>query len=465
MIWNAGWRAEVTRWVAAGLIAALCLALALALVAAGLHWRSRQPAVTALAPAANVAWDARSAFYSALAEVRLPTAVTADLAVIGNPAARRYPDCVQSFARNPWDLVGFAGRLYLGLGDASNQGPSPNAGPVPVYSYDPARGDFREEAVLPEEQIDRFYPREGVLWLPGDDPRQSWHWGNLYRRDPTGGWTQYRTLPRTIHAYALAWHQGRLFAGVSMTDAVPEGVGTERFGSAVAVSTDGGEHWDLMPLGGWRIFDFLTVQGQLFAADLFPGPGIQRWLDREQRQGFHAAVYEYADVGGFRRRDDLDATQMFPETLRAGRRAAVIQGALAWQDGTVYIGALMRAGDEAPVRGAYLARSLRHGAVDVERLPLPSGALAMDLRVESDELQILFAERLSGARWRTSLWSSIDAREWKQELSFSASAPARSFERLGNDWYFGLGSLSPPPSGPCTQSDAATGTLLRWRSH
>ncbi len=37
-------------------------------------------------------------------------------------------------------------------------------------------------------------------------------------------------------------------------------------------------------LGGWRIFDFLLVDGPLFAADIVTGPGIQRWLDAKQRQ-------------------------------------------------------------------------------------------------------------------------------------------------------------------------------------
>ncbi|MFM7528733.1 MAG: hypothetical protein ACKO63_09650 [Nodosilinea sp.] len=57
--------------------------------------------------------------YAALARVEGAT-------VLGYPAAQRYPDCGASFARNPWDLIAWRDRLYIGLGDSSNEGPSSN---------------------------------------------------------------------------------------------------------------------------------------------------------------------------------------------------------------------------------------------------------------------------------------------------------------------------------------------------
>lgn len=432
-------------------------------------WQDRQPAITPLQPAAAVAIDAQPAYYAALADLSQPLLGGGRLEVLGNPAAHRYPDCAQAFARNPWDLIAFDGRLYVGLGDDSNEGPSANAGPVPVYTYDPADQCFRQDTTLAEEQLDRFYRHDGELWIAGDDPRQSWRWGNLYRRDAAGGWRQFRTLPRTIHTHALAWHSGRLFAGISITAAVPAGIGTERYGSAVAVSADGGAQWDLIPLGGWRIFDFLQIGGQLFATDIFPGPGIQRWLEREQRQAFHAPVYEWdaADQAGtarFRRRPDLDAAALFPATPLAGRRAAIIDRALTWGTRAAYLGAFARAGDTWPVRGAYLATSLKEGAVEVERLPLPADALAFDLRLDGEALQVLFAEPLDTGRWINSIWSSRDGEHWWPQLRFMAAAPALSFERLGDDLYLALGSLQPPAADTCASVDACTGILIRWRT-
>ena len=93
-------------------------------------WQNRQPTITAFRPAAAIPIDAQPAHYVALAALSRPLIGWGRLEVLGNPAAHRYPDCIQSFARNPWDLIAFAGRLYLGLGDDSNDGPSANAGPL-----------------------------------------------------------------------------------------------------------------------------------------------------------------------------------------------------------------------------------------------------------------------------------------------------------------------------------------------
>lgn len=266
----------------------------------------------------------------------------------------------------------------------------------------------------------------------------------------------------------MAWHGGQIFAGVSITEAIPEGVGTERYGSVVAVSADGGLQWQMIPLGGWRIFDFLQVGGRLYVTDIFPGPGIQRWLDQEQRQTFHAPVYELAPTNPegameFRRRRDLVAAALFPDTLFAGQRAAIIERAMAWGDRAAYLGAFARWDDPRPVRGAYLADSLTEGAARVRRIPLPTDALAFDLRLEGDALQVLFAQPMTANRWRNRVWSSPDGRHWQPLLSFTANGPARTFERLGDALYVGLGALQPPASGACTPTDRLSGTLLRWR--
>ena len=440
------------------------LALFLATLGGSLFVYARAPYVIDLPASPDLPIDADPQRYRCLA-LDCSQPIPPELEVLGNPAAWRYPDCRQAQARTPWDLIAHEGRVYIGLGDDSNDGPSPNAGPVPILTYDPATGRFSQEAVLPEEQVDRFYRHAGELWTPGADPRQSWRWGNVYRREAGGAWRKFRTLPRTIHTHALAWHRSHLFAGVTASDVVPETVGRERWGSAVARSDDGGEHWRLLPLGGWRILDFLSVRGRLYALDAFPGPGLQQWLDAEQRQPYHAPVYEYTDeTGQFQRRVDLAARVMFPDTARAGERTARVERAVAFGEGAAYLGVFARKPEEPRVHGAYLARNLEPGQIRVQRIPLPEGALAFDLRSEAGTLLVLFAEPLADSRWRTRVWSTEDGQHWRPGIDFTAAAPARSFERLGGDWVFGLGRLDPPNTGACSEDQAVTGTLLRWRS-
>ena len=447
-------------WLGVAVFLSLCLAGLLA----GRYWLPRLPWVSTLQSTQGERVDAQVEKYACLA-VGCPSSGQSDLVeVIGNPAAHRYPECEKSYARNPWDLAAFGGRLYVGLGDSSNEGPSANAGPVPVYVYDPDSGMFEREATFDEEQIDRFYVFGSELLVPGTDPRQSWHLGNLYRRDSEGRWQKLRTLPRTIHALALARHDGRLFAGVSVTEAVPAGVGKERYGSAVAVSDDGGKSWQLKPLGGWRIFDFLQVRGRLYAADIFPGPGVQRWIEKENRRDFHAPLYEYGAGGIFRRRTDLSAPSMFPDTPLAGQRAAIIERAVPWNDAAAYLGAFVFGQGELPVRGRYIAEDLTPGHIVTRRVALPPGAIAWDLIVDGGQLQVLFAVRQSKGLWRNAVWSSADGKHWVERAAFTAVSFARSFERLGEYFYFGLGSLSPPDHSACTPSDQVSGTLLRLRA-
>ena len=427
--------------------------IALGLVGLGLAHRAQvwQPAYIGPLWPFYAPIDPQADRYAAVARVEGAT-------VLGNPAAQRYPDCGASFARNPWDLIAWRDRLYIGLGDSSNEGPSANAGPVPLLTYDPATQRFDQEARLPEEQVDRFYRLDGELWIPGDDPRQSWRWGNLYHRQ--GGWWQYRTLPQVIHTYPLAQWGDALVAGVSITEAVPAGVGQAGYGSAVALSQDGGRHWQVVPLGGWRIFELLTVAGQRFAVDAFPGPKLQAWLNQEQRQSFHAPLYQYQEPDRFERRPDLNAGVIFPQTPAAGQATGIMGRAVTWGDGAAYIGSFYPPGSTYPVQRAYLAHSLRRGAIAVEPIPLPADGLAFDLRLEGDSLEVLWAQPLANHRWRSQVWTSQTGHHWRPLVSFTAAAPARSFERLGDRYYLGLGSLTYPNPQACSPMDQVSGTLV-----
>lgn len=383
--------------------------------------------------------------------------------VLGNPAAFRYPDCVTATARNPWDLIVHAGKLYIGLGNASNDGPFPNAGPVPVQVYDPGRRRFIRETVLPDEEIRRFYRINDELLIPGTDPKQSWHWGNLYQRGEVGVWTQCRTLPRTIHAYALAQWDGHLVAATSITDALPKEVGEARHGSAVAMSDDGGRTWRLHPLAGLRTFDLLQVDGHLYTVDVFPGAALRRWLKANGRESYHVPIHEYGRDGRFHPRPDLRAETLFPTTAEAGQLSVIVEQAVSWGRVAIYIGAHSAKDGALPIRGLYIAENLAPGRVSARRVILPAGAIAWDVRVENGEVEVLFGLPLPDGHWRNAVWRSQDGENWEERLAFEAVTFARSFERLGEDYYFGLGMLTATDTQvpACTAAAAATGTLLR----
>ncbi|MDP6702364.1 MAG: hypothetical protein QGH25_22100, partial [Candidatus Latescibacteria bacterium] len=159
------------------------------------------------------------------------------------------------YPRNVWDMQLWQGKIYLGHGNSSNREPALNAGPVPVVYYDPADGRFAAEFVVDEEQIDRFRLIDGLLYIPGHDPRESWDWGNFYRRDPEG-WKKMRTLPRVIHTYDLLAFRDTLFAANGTTQ-----------GGAVARSADGGQTWTSFPIPGTpRAYELFELAGALYVS-------------------------------------------------------------------------------------------------------------------------------------------------------------------------------------------------------
>ena len=68
--------------------------------------------------------------------------------------------------------------------------------------------------------------------------------------------------------------------------------------------------------------------------------------------------------------------------------------------------------------------------------------------------------KLADNRWRSQVWTSQDGHHWWLLVSFTAVAPARSFERLGDRRYFGLGSLTYPNPQACRPMDQVSGTLV-----
>ncbi len=86
---------------------------------------------------------------------------------LGNPYRKIYKSDAYVYARNIWDMQVFAGRVFLGAGNSSNKGPAPNAGRVPVYSFNPYNDTFQKEYTVAEEQVDRFRVINEKLYIPG----------------------------------------------------------------------------------------------------------------------------------------------------------------------------------------------------------------------------------------------------------------------------------------------------------
>jgi len=387
---------------------------------------------------------------------------------LGNPAAWRYRSCWQSLPRTPWALALFDGQLYLGLGNASNEGPTANSGPVPLLSYSLATGRWQQQALLPEEEISRFIAHGRELWIPGADPRGSWRWGNLYRREAGSGmWWQQRRLPRFIHVNDLAWHQGQLVVAGNVPDAADKGPERERHGSALATSSTRGQRWQVQRLQGWRATALLPVGGQLFAIEALPGPGLERWLNQNGRLKGFAAVHQWRTNGDWIARRDIPRATLLPAVPGAEQRFAWIERATPAGQAVAWIASLGDWRRDPPRREAFVAQRLRPGVIRVERLPLETGELAMDLLANGTGWMLLSSKKLNSAHWASRI-TKVQIRPQgihKQPvLSFQAPLPAWSLAGDRHQMFVGLGHppfQSEPSSGRCIAADRVSGTVVK----
>ena len=391
---------------------------------------------------------------------------------LGNPAAIRYPHCWQSLPRTPWDLTVFDGRLYVGLGNASNDGPSANAGPVPLFSLPLGQapgghGRWRQEATLPEEEISRFIARGDALWIPGADARGSWRWGNLYHRSASAPlWWQERRLPGFIHAYDLAWQQGRMVVAGNVADAVSHGPEAQRHGSALAVSSDGGRHWQVRRLAGWRATALLPVGGGLYAVEALPGPGLRHWLEQGGRWARFAAVQELTAQGRWRARVDLPPERLLPGVEGAGQRFGWIDGVAPSGTAAAWIASLGPWAQEPPRRAAFVAQSLQVGGVRVQPIPLAPGDQAMDLAADGRGWLLLSAQPIKPGQWRSQIVRLSPQNGGLSQhtlVSFTAPLPARSLATAGGRWFVGFGPgpfQAEPSPGHCSAVERLSGSVV-----
>lgn len=337
------------------------------------------------------------------AGLKCPNDVTEKLVVVGEPLHQVYPKGDLRFARNVWDLHVWDGKLYIGNGNSNNKGPAPNAGPVGIWSYDPKTSKFAREWTAPDEQIAHFRAVGGKLVVPGHDPKGSWIRGNFYRLEGRG-WTALRTLPRAIHNYDLIGHRGEMFAAL----------GTPT-GGVVARSKDAGRSWTShFAVGSFRVYTLFELGGRLHGS---------------------ANNGKFFVYDGSRRLKPVTNREFFPgEKVNRGRLRVVRPEVLGSQ--TVYLGACAALDHDWIPVGLFAAGASGNARL----LPLPGGARPRDLLVRDGTLHVLASTDDGGRGTIVHVFTSRDLQEWTEALRFRADTFARSFEILGGDYYFGLGS-------------------------
>lgn len=369
--------------------------------------------------------------------------VTDQLEILGIPTLEQYPSPVDDFARNVWDMEAFGGMVYLASGNSYNNIPDGSAGPVNVWYYDPAAGEFRFDTTLEEDQIEHFEIIFEHLMIPGADSRGEWNWGYAYLLNNTR-WLRFPPLPDAVHVNDLEFYEGRLFAAITSGSTLGDSI----------VSFESGNEWQrhVLPselVGGAileRTEQLFLLGGNLYAnlpsviyqdavanpSTVYSTPSIVRLL----LNGTDITFEPVMDVDLFAG----VASDPFSFDIRSLRRAVTLG------DHLVYLGVNRDYGDHWHSFGIFSTDP----AFEVRYHPFESTEISYDLITIRSQVFALLGQPHSDGSSRVRVMASCDLLTWHEVLRFQAPTFARSFARLGEDFYFGLGAdafVTAPDSG------------------
>jgi hypothetical protein len=323
------------------------------------------------------------------------------------------------FSRNVWDLQTVQNRVLIGSGDAwRNTGT--NKQKIEVVSYNPEQG-FQKEFTVDDEQIHRFVLAGARVFVPGFDPLEDWSLGNFYTLEtrclaPIPCWSKTRTIPFGVHTYDIAEFAGKLYATIGGFDAEVK--------PGLLESSDGGQTWQSVTtpeLLGLTFTRFFELNGELYAVQEVR-PDSSSGLAKLQN-----GVFSSAGIQGSALVPDQ------PSTWR-GRL-----GRITASGSKLFYTAASQGNNVALPEALYSAS----GNLQAQHLPLQVGERPTDILPLETGVAVL-AVTPSPDGYLNRVYTT-DGTSLTERFYFRSQRFARSFERLGTSWVFGLGCLESEP--------------------
>jgi hypothetical protein len=345
---------------------------------------------------------------------KLELDVTTRLQPLENPFL--HPD---PFSRNVWDLQSVQNRVLIASGDAwRNTGSTVQK--IDVVSYSPDNG-FQKEFTTSDEQIHRFVVEGERVLIPGFDPLEDWSLGNFYTLEtrclaPVPCWNKNRTIPFGVHTYDLAEFSGKLYTTIGGFDAEVK--------PGLLESGDGGQTWQSVTapeLLGLTFTRFFELGGELYAT---------QELTSSSSLGFaklQNGIFSSAGILGSQFVPDL------PSQWR-GRMGRIVGKAEQ-----LFYTVSSQGANKALPEALY-----RTNGVVAQRMPLQMGEYPTDLLQLEHGIAVL-AVTATPNGYLNRLYTTTDGQNLTERLFFYAPRFARSVERLGDAWVFGMGCLETEP--------------------
>ena len=346
--------------------------------------------------------------------------ITDRLQNLGIPLIDRYPDgkiTQSTYARNVWDMKLHAGRVFIGSGNSANTGPSPNAGPAQVWEIDPATGTSQLSYQIGGEQADVFRVfSDGCLYVPDHDPPGTSDYNCYYKRNLSGGWNNGGWVQDEVHVYDMAEFDGKMFA----------------CGYYLWRSDDGGATWYRHGTHAGRNYAFLPYGDQLMTSTSY-----YNWNSGDVFRYWNKATQTWAVP------DPISAARAFPDQSNLPGNYLKLVRPAQFGNKCLYIGAYEFNDHQNDPFGAYVS-TFNGITFSATAIPAATGEVPWDILVKDGTAYLLVQDRTllanTDRRYVNRVFASTDAASWTELFSFRATTFAISFEKVGDTFYFGMGT-------------------------
>ncbi len=339
---------------------------------------------------------------------------------VGNPGLERYNNLSKEniYARNPWDMKTYNGKVYFGSGDYDQ-----NASPAYIACYDPA-DDKAEifQSYLADEQIARFCIIDGKLIAPGIDQVGAFEHYFYLNEDETAFVDYLLAYDSRLHTFDMISFGDKIFAGT--------GTGGNSTRSAVMASSDGGKTFsDVNVVKDGNVINGKTVGGFSRVCELMEYDGSLYAMFRQSGVSGYDGLYKYNTAENcFEYFGDLGY-------LRSGYSLLNGNGYMTY----MYIQDKLEFAGKFVACNGYLLTS-------TDMLNFTQNTFAgtdayyMDMVEIGGKLYVLAATENSDGTFTNEVYSTADAEKYTKVMQFTTSTYMRCMEYVDGTFVFGAGA-------------------------
>lgn len=339
---------------------------------------------------------------------------------VGNPGLERYNNSSKGsiFARNPWDMKAYNGKVYIGSGDYDK-----NASPTYIACFDPETDSATLfQSSIADEQIARFCIIDGKLVAPGIDQIGAFEHYLYLNEDGTAFVDYLLAYDSRVHTFELANFDGKIFAGT--------GTNTNSARSAVMVSSDGGKTFtDIDVVKDGNVINGKTVGGFSRSREFMEYNGELYTLFTQTGATGYNGLYKYNA-----------ASNRFEYFGSIGNLAAGYS--LLNKNGYI---TYMYLQDKFAFAGKYVAcNGYLLTSTDMKTFSpnyfAGKSAYYMDMVEVGGKLYVLTATENSDGSFTNAVYSTTDTENCNKVMQFNSSTFMRCMEYVDGMFVFGAGT-------------------------